>query len=106
MVLWGSAYCKESCKSSVDEIKLEVMKNLKEDMNKSFTVLKTEINELKLLVKSVRNPPFESYCGYNYNSKDSTTLTYSSPLLHSSTNLGRSGICPPGGCPAQRGLNP
>ena len=86
---------------------MQILNDLKEDIATSYTILDNKINELSKEIKSVRNPPYESYCGYNYNSqdKDSTTLTYNSPLLHSSTNLGGSGACPPGGCPAHSGLS-
>merc|ERR1712013_541307 len=100
--------CSKECDEAADDIKMQILNDLKEDIATSYTILDNKINELSKEIKSVRNPPYESYCGYNYNSqyKDSTTLTYNSPLLHSSTNLGGSGACPPGGCPANSGLSP
>ena len=69
--------CSEECDEAADDIKMQILNDLKEDVATSYAILDNKMNELSKEIKSVRNPPYESYCGYNYNSqdKDSTTLT-------------------------------
>ena len=89
----------------MNDLRKEIMQEMKAELE-----LRDEmIAELKRDLRTIKNPPYESVCGYNYDCRDvDSILTYNSPLHHLSTNIG-SGVCPPdssGGCVKNGGLNP